>query len=60
MKDEFDAQLHMQECPALQEQLASDDQFTIPKALRDKGVTLHDVENKHRQERELAEAESRR
>ena len=50
MKDEFDAQLHMQECPALQEQLASKDQFTIPKALRDKGVTLHDVHRQHEQD----------
>lgn len=58
MKDEYDAQLHMQECPALQEQLNSSDQFTIPKALRDKGVTLHDVEQKHEQEQQMAEAEA--
>ncbi len=52
MKDEYDAQLHMQECPALQEQLASKDQFTIPKALRDRGVTLQDVHRQHEQDQE--------
>jgi hypothetical protein len=57
MKDEFDGELHMRECPALQEQLASTDQFTIPKALRDKGVTLHDVEKKHEADQAAAAAD---
>ena len=29
---------HMRECPALQEQLNSPEQFTIPKAIQEKGV----------------------
>ena len=33
LESEDDAIDHMKECPALQEQLASSDQFTIPKAL---------------------------
>jgi hypothetical protein len=43
MSCEEDGHKHMAECPALQEQLGSSDQFTIPKALRDKGVTMKDV-----------------
>lgn len=35
LESEDDAIDHMKECPALQEQLASSDQFTIPKALRE-------------------------
>jgi hypothetical protein len=45
MTCEEDAHAHMRECPSLQEQLGSKEQFTIPKALRDKGVTLTDVKN---------------
>ncbi len=43
MECEEDAYDHMQTCSALQEQLNSKDQFTIPKVLRDKGITLADV-----------------
>jgi hypothetical protein len=45
MKCEEDGHAHMKICPALQEQLGNTEQFTIPKALRDKGVTLTDVKN---------------
>jgi hypothetical protein len=46
MTCESDAVKHMETCVALQEQLGKpEEQFTIPKALREKGVTLHDVKN---------------
>jgi len=51
MASEEDAQQHMRDCPALQEQLSSPDQFTIPKHLRDKGVTMADVHKQHEQEK---------
>jgi len=47
MQSEADAHEHMRTCPALQEQLSGTEQFTIPKALRDKGVTLQDVKKQH-------------
>ena len=40
LRSEEEAVEHMRVCPALQEQLASKDQFTIPQVLRDKGVRL--------------------
>lgn len=40
LRSEAEAVEHMRVCPALQEQLASKDQFTIPQVLRDKGVRL--------------------
>jgi hypothetical protein len=36
MRSEEEAVDHMRQCPALQEQLASKDQFTIPSMLKDK------------------------
>ena len=45
-EDEEDGHKHMMECPALQEQLNGSDQFTIPKVLRDRGVTMADVHSR--------------
>ncbi len=43
---EEDAVEHMRSCPALQEQLNKpEEQFTVPKVLRDKGVKIDDVKN---------------
>jgi len=51
MHREEDAHEHMRTCPALQEQLNGKDQFTIPKVLRDKGVTLADVQKRAAEEK---------
>ena len=53
MQTEEDAHRHMTACPALQEQLNSSDQFTIPKVLRDKGVTMADVKRQQEQDERL-------
>ena len=50
MRTEEDGHKHMMECPALQEQLNSSDQFTIPKVLRDRGVTMADVHKQAEQD----------
>ena len=43
METEADGVEHMRVCSALQEQLNSKDQFTIPKVLREKGINLDNV-----------------
>ena len=50
MHCEEDAHAHMRVCSALQEQLSGTDQFTIPKVLRDKGVTVADMAKKAKAE----------